>query len=105
MTDTEKITLVKTLINDSTLDDALVSVYLDLAEARIIKSEYPCISDGEPRSMSDKYEYEQCELASRMIARRGFEGQVNSNENNIIRQWASADDEDILRRITPKVGV
>lgn len=101
MTDAEKILTVKTLLNDTTVPDATVSVYLSLAEKRIVKSEYP-FGTG---IMSEKYEWEQCELAMRMLARRGFEGQVNSNENGIIRQWADSDDEDILKRITPKVGV
>ena len=102
MTDTEKIALVKELLNDQTVPDATVSVYLTLAAQRIVKSEYP-FGDG-TEEMSFKYEPEQTELAMRMLARRGFEGQVNSNENGIIRQWASEDDADILKRITPKVG-
>lgn len=102
MTDAEKIAMVKALLNDTTVPDATVSVYLTLSEERIKKSEYPFGNGTE--AMSDKYEMEQCELAMRMLARRGFEGQVDSNENGIIRAWATEDDTDILKRITPKVG-
>ena len=102
MTDTEKIAIVKTMLNDQDIPDETVSVYLNLAEQRVIKSEYPFGNGTE--TMSPKYEPEQYELTVRMLARQGFWGQVNSNENGIIRQWASEDDTDILKRITPKVG-
>lgn len=113
MTSEEKINLVKTFLGTDTVpEDTVIESYLDVAEQRITEAEYPfrdteALDDNGNRiwTMSRKYEKAQCELASRMLFRVGFQGQLESNENGIIRQWASADDIDILNRITPKVGV
>ena len=40
-----------------------------------------------------------------MIARRGGEGEISHSENGISRTYGSVDDEDILGRLTPYVGV
>ena len=112
MTTEEKVKLVKTFLGSDTVpDDDVILAYLEVAEQRITEAEYPfrdteaVNDDGEKIwAMSKKYEKAQCELASRMLFRVGFQGQTGSNENGIIREWASADDIDILNRITPKVG-
>ena len=111
MTDTEKIELVRIFLNDEDTSDAVISAYLDVAEQRIVEAEYPFKDTAETDdddnpiwTMSAKYDKLQCELASRMLFRRGFNGQISSNENGIIREWASEDDIDIINRVTPKVG-
>lgn len=112
MTTEEKINKVKIYLgNDAVPSDEVISSYLDDAEMRIAEVEYPFRDTTETDEngnriwkMSRKYEQSQCELASRMLFRVGFQGQTGSNENGIIREWASADDIDILNRITPKVG-
>jgi hypothetical protein len=40
-----------------------------------------------------------------MIARKGGEGEIAHSENGISRTYATVDDEDILRTLTPYVGV
>lgn len=112
MTTEEKIAKVKIYLgNDSVPEDAVILSYLDDAEQRIVEAEYPfrdtTETDDEGNlkwTMSKKYEQAQCELASRMLFRVGFQGQLTSNENGIIRGWESVDDVDILNRVTPKVG-
>lgn len=112
MTDEQKIEKVKIYLgNDAVPDDKVILSYLDDARQRIVEAEYPFRDTTETDeegnlkwTMSAKYEQVQCELASRMLFRVGFQGQISSNENGIIRGWESVDDIDILNRITPKVG-
>ena len=47
----------------------------------------------------------QVELTVRMVARRGGEGEISHSENGVSRTYGSVDDEDILRTLTPYVGV
>ena len=112
MTLEEKIEMTKTFLGtDSIPDDGVIMTYLDIAEQRLLNAKYPfedteeTDSDGNRvRGLPKKHDRDQCELASRMLCRVGFQGQLESNENGIIRQWESTDDIDILNRVTPKVG-
>ena len=112
MTDNEKVAKVKIYLGTDTVpSDAVILSYLDDAKQRITEAEYPFCDITQRDSggnliwtMSTKYEQAQCELASRMLFRVGFQGQLTSNENGIIRGWETVDDKDILNRITPKVG-
>ena len=104
MTDSEKIIYTQSLCNDANLSQTDVETYLALAGQRILEARYP-YQDISDKAVPSRYHRTQCELASRMIFRRGFEGQFKSNENGIIREWSSEDDVDILNRIIPLVGV
>lgn len=113
MTQEQKIALVKVFMGTDTIpsDEAIVT-YLDVAEQRLLSAKYPYEDTEETDSngnriwtLPSKHDADQCELASRMLFRVGFQGQTESNENGIIRQWASVDDIDILNRVTPKVGL
>lgn len=103
MTEMEKQTLCRELIPDADVSDAQIEAYLALAKQRILERLYPF--GGGKSEMPARYEYTQCELAVRMIARRGGEGQVSHSENGISRTWGSEDDADILARVAPYVGV
>ena len=103
MTEEEKIAFVKALVNDDKVTEGVIAAYLSLSSQRIVEKCYPFNGDG--KTMPDKYDLTQCELASRMIIRRGAEGQLSSSEGEISRQYGSVDDEDILARVTPFVGV
>lgn len=113
MTDEKKIELVKTFLGSDTIpEDEVITAYLEVAEQRLLSAKYPyedteaVNEEGEKIwKLPAKHEIDQCELASRMLFRVGFQGQLGSNENGIIREWASVDDIDILNRVTPKVGV
>ena len=107
MTNAEKIAMVQTLVeNDSGATDAVVSVYLSLACNAMIERLFPYDSNKEESDLPVRYETTQCELAARYFLRRGGQGEINHEENGINRQYASVDDEDILKRLTPfaKVG-
>ena len=53
----------------------------------------------------NQFDIMQCELVVRMLARRGGEGEISHTENGVTRAYMSVDDEDILQRLTPFVGV
>lgn len=104
MTEAEKIAMVKAMSGET--DEDLISAYLMKAGEAVLGQMYKVWTNRpEGAAVPDKYAMDQCELAVRSIARIGAEGQTAHGENGISRTWASADDEDILRRITPLVEV
>ena len=107
MTETEKKTMVKTLVeNDADATDDVVAVYLTLARNTMLERLFPYDTTKDSGDMPTRYDTLQCELAARYYLRRGGQGEINHEENGVNRQYASVDDEDILKRLTPfaKVG-
>lgn len=103
MSENEKIALCKSLIPDASVTDDVITAYLNLALQKILDRLYPFSS--QTAELSSNYDMLQCELAVRMIARRGGEGEISHSENGISRTWANTDDEDLLSRVVPFVGV
>lgn len=103
MLESEKIKLCRNLINDVSVTDAQISTYLSVSQSRIAERLYPF--ETESRELPGIYDTMQCELAVRMIARRGGEGEIGHSENGVSRTYSSVDDEDILSRITPYIKV
>ena len=103
MSESEKVALCQALINDVNVTQEQISTYLALCASRILERLYPF--GGAPDTLPDQYAYTQCELAVRMIARRGGEGEASHSENGISRTYGSVDDEDILQRLTSYAGV
>ena len=100
-------TMVRTLVeNDAEATDPIIAVYLNLACNAMLERLYPYDANKTSADIPERYETIQCELAARYFLRRGGQGEINHEENGVNRQYASADDEDILRRLTPfaKVG-
>lgn len=107
MTKTEKITMVQTIVeSDPGATAEVVSVYLDLALNAMLERLFPYDFDKEEADLPMRYDTIQCELAARYFLRRGGQGEMTHEENGVNRSYASVDDEDILRRLTPfaKVG-
>lgn len=107
MTDAEKLALVKALINDNNIADTTVTAYLALSKDRLRERIYPFVDftettsgGGEKYPLPTKYDRTQCELAARMLDRRGIEGETVHVENGVHRHYASCDDADILGRVT-----
>jgi hypothetical protein len=103
MTDTEKIQLVQNLISDMSVSQEDIRSYLALAADRIFKRVWPF--GKSPQALPAQYDMVQIQLAVRMIARKGGEGEISHSENGISRTYATVDDEDILRTLTPYAGV
>ena len=102
MTQAEKIAMVQTLVeNDADATDTVVPVYLTLALNTMLERLYPYDSSKGSGDVPVRYDTIQCELAARYFLRRGGQGEINHEENGVNRQYASVDDEDILRRLTP----
>lgn len=108
MTELEKLSLLRTMVNQPTdnddwSDDVLIS-YLKIAGEKIINRAYPyndTITDV-PR----KYGALQCEIATYLLNKRGAEGEVSHSENGVNRTYGSADiPDEMLKGITPYVGV
>lgn len=106
MTNAEKITTVKTLVeNDAAATDAVVTVYLKDAEAAILRRLYPW---GIPATVTDvpsEYEMLQCKLAMRYFLKRGAEGEYIHDENGTNRHYGSVNDEDLLSEVVPYAKV
>ena len=107
MTQAEKITMVKTLVeSDSDATDEVVAVYLTLALNAMLERLFPYDSNKDSGDLPVRYDTLQCELAARYFLRRGGQGEINHEENGVNRQYGTIDDDDILKRLTPfaKVG-
>lgn len=107
MTDSEKITMVRTLCeNDPDATDETIAVYLNLACGAMLERVYPYDATMSAEDLPVRYDTMQCELAARYFLRRGGQGEINHEENGVNRQYSSVDDSDILNRLTPfaKVG-
>lgn len=101
MTDAEKIAFVQTLVeNDAAATENTVGVYLSLALGKIRDEMYPFDTSGE-KTVPERYDQLQCELASRLFLRRGAQGEVAHNENGVNRTYGSVDDRDLLNKIIP----
>ena len=85
--------------NDRELEDILES-----AKAVILSRRFPF--DTQPAVLETKYMDLQIRIATEMFNKRGAEGETAHSENGISRSYSSASvSEELLREITPKVGV
>ena len=86
-------------VTDVELEDILES-----AKAVILSRRFPF---GEhPEELENKYKDLQVRIAVEMFNKRGAEGETAHSENGVSRSYASANvSEDLLKEITPKVGV
>ena len=85
--------------NELELEDVLES-----AKAVILSRRYPF--GEQPLEIEDRYKDLQIRIAVEMYNKRGVEGQTSHSENGVSRTYSSANvSEELLREITPKVGV
>lgn len=86
------------------VDDIELSDILESAKAVIMSRRFPF---GEwPEELENKYNDLQIRIAVEMFNKRGAEGETAHSENGVSRSYASANvSEDLLKEITPKVGV
>ena len=86
------------------VDDSVLLDILESAKAVILSRRFPF---GEhPTELENKYKDLQIRIAVEMFNKQGAEGETAHSENGISRSYASAGvSEDLLKEITPKVGV
>ena len=86
-------------VSDVELEDILES-----AKAVILSRRFPF--GEQPTELESKYNDLQIRIATEMFNKRGAEGETAHSENGINRTYSSASvSEELLREITPKVGV
>jgi hypothetical protein len=86
-------------VNDVELEDILES-----AKAVILSRRFPF--GEQPTELEPKYMDLQIRIAVEMYNKCGVEGQTSHSENGVSRSYSSASvSEELLREITPKVGV
>lgn len=118
MTENKKIQMLRVMIGDTAARENVetLSVYLELAGAKILERLYPFrepeIVDGEevwPEKWSrvpGKYEMLQLKIATYLLNKRGAEGQIQHIENGIHRNYGDADiPENMLASVAPFIGV
>ncbi len=86
-------------VSDIELEDILES-----AKAVILSRRFPF--NEQPTEIENKYKDLQIRIAVEMFNKRGAEGETAHSENGVSRSYSSASvSEELLREITPKVGV
>lgn len=107
MSDEQKVAMVQALVeNDPAATAEACAVYLQLACYKMLERLFPFDTAKTASDLPERYDTLQCELGARLFLRKGGEGEISHEENGVNRAWASADDSDILNRLTPfaKVG-
>jgi len=104
MTEAEKVAAV-VAIQGCTSEKA--SAYLALAKSKILDYLYPWLEErsSEGLAVPDCYANVQIELAIRGLQREGMQGEQHHTEEGTERRFFTADDADILSRMTPYAKV
>ncbi len=104
MTNEEKLQRFHVLIGDTKWkeDQDTLSVYLELAGAKILERLYPFRDNWDGLKVPDKYSMLQLKIGCYMWGKRGAEGQIQHIENGIHRNYGDADiPENMLADIVP----
>lgn len=91
-------------ITENNISDIELEDILESAKAVILSRRFPF--GDYPLEIEDRYKDLQIRIAVEMINKMGAEGEIAHSENGISRSYSSAGvSEELLREITPKVGV
>lgn len=102
MTDTDKLSMLRTLCGDSNVSDDVLMVYLTLAADIILQRAYPAAHDTSTLEVPTRYETLQVQIANELYQKRGAEGELAHNEDGVNRSYESAGvSEALLKRIVP----
>lgn len=108
MSHERKIEMLRALIGDtnSKEDSGVLSVYLEMAGAKILERLYPYRENWDDLEVPDKYSMLQLKISCYMWNKIGAEGQVQHIENGIHRNYGDADvPESMLSSLAPFIGV
>ena len=103
MTQSERLALLKVMVNPRFADDdAMLSAYLEIAGNKINTVAYPY---GTVADVPARYHYLQVEIATYMVNKRGADFQTAHTENGIQRVYDATDvPPSMLRRVIPYCG-
>ena len=106
MTEYEKLTMVKTLLEVSgEAEDARIEVYLTAAQKEIISWRYS-LNSQKVTAVPEEYEMTQVFAVVAGYSQSGAENQLAHTENGIIRQFKYDDMIAYIRsHVTPFVGI
>ena len=94
---------LKIRITENVTDNELEDI-LESAKAVILSRRFPF--GEQPTEIEPRYNDLQIRIAVEMFNKRGAEGETAHSENGVSRSYSSASvSEELLREITPKVGV
>ena len=108
MTLAKKLEKLQILIDDSSAkeDPYTLSVYLDMAGAKLLERLYPYKDNWDGLEVPDKYAMLQLKIAAYMLNTRGAEGQIQHIENGVHRNYGDADvPESMLSSVAPFIGI
>ena len=103
-----KAEMLRALIGDTKRkeDSDILSVYLDMAKAKILGRLYPYRESWDDLDVPDKYVMLQLKIAAYLMNKRGAEGQIQHIENGVHRNYGDADvPESMLSDLAPFVGI
>ena len=102
MTDTEKITLVEAMTDET--DEDVISAFLSMAGDAVYHYADP-YKTTDKETILEEYGGVQARAAAYLLNKRGADGQTSHSENGISRGYETGDlPESLKREITPKVG-
>lgn len=104
MTERKKAELLAKMLDlpEEDMDYGLLTVYLKLAEQKILNRMYPFTDNYDGLVMPDRYLGVQLKIAGYMINKMGAEGEIQHIENGIHRNYGDADVPDsMLKDVTP----
>ena len=102
MTNDNKVYLLRKMVDDDTLEDEILSIYLELAAQKILNRMYPFKESYDGLEVPDRYTAVQLKTACFMINKIGAEGEIQHIENGIHRNYGTADIPDgILQEVVP----
>ena len=100
----QKTDMLRVLIGDSKgkEDQGVLSVYLEMAGAKILERLYPYRENWDDLKVPEKYTMLQLKIATYMLNKRGAVGQIQHIENGIHRNYGDADiPENMLSDLVP----
>lgn len=104
MTNEEKLSNLKIMIEPDTASDALLVLLLDKAKEMILHRRYGAQYDL-TLEVPTQYEYLQLDLVVEMFSKRGAEGETSHSENGISRTYENGHvSTSLLKKVTPLVG-
>lgn len=102
MTDTEKVTMLKRITDET--DEGALSTYLLLAKDIVLQHAFPF--RNYPDDFPTLYDTVHVEIAAYMLNKRGAEGETVHLENGVSRHYEDGFvPPSLLRRIVPHAGV